>query len=403
METNKFMILAGILILAAAFGAGCSRESATQPAMNDAVLYKVSAEATETQFVAQVRTREETQRRLTFYERPETVVAYANCQIVRMQNGQPESVPFGEIQCGDSVQVFGERNQMNYNYINAYRLQIQYQTPENYQFAARVRATEQSRRMIMFQDRPDTVMVQQNCEFARNCFGFQFQLQFSDIKPGDSLQVQGERRQDGYLHAHRVRICPTDPGGRWDISFKDTIAAIDYELGTFTVANRPELITTDEETKIWGSTLIILPPANRPIDNGGASLGYQDGQQPLHTDTALQFTDLAVGDPVMVHALYVDEFTLLAACIRLTDCPEIKKKCVEFVDQLATVDPDTRIVTFVGQSWTGEVCPGAQLLGPEGEELTLADFTAGETVAVKGFPVTEDTLRISKMEKVPTP
>ena len=258
--------------------------------------------------------------------------------------------------------------------------------------------------MIMFQDRPDIVVALQHCEFARQCFGFQFQVQFSDLQAGDSVQVQGEKHQDGYLYAHRVQVCTADPGGRWDISFKDTIATIDYTLGTFTVANRSELITIDELTKILGHIAVIVPLNDNGRDNGGgASLGSQDGQGPQYVDTTLQFTDLAVGDVVTVHALFVDETTLLATCIRLTDCGEIKKKCLEFVDELATVDPDTRIVTFVGQSWTGNVCNGAQLIGLDGEELTLADFAAGETVAVKGFPETEDTLRISKLEKVPTP
>jgi len=404
MVTNKLMIVTGILILAVAFGAGCSRENVTQPAVDDAVLFTVSGDAGEVQFKAQVRTREEIHRRLTFLERPDTVMAYQNCQIFRMQNGMEEPAQFGDIHQGDSVEVIGQRYQVNSNYVYAYRLRIQYQTSQNYQVAGRVQATDQNRWMIMFEGQPDTVVAPQNCEFARHCFTFQFRVQFSDIKPGDSLQVQGEKHQDGYLYANRVQVCPTDPDGRWDISFKDTITAIDYALGTFTVANHPELITTDENTKVWGAKTIIVDILdNGRAGAGGASLGYQDGTGPNYVDTALQFSDLAVGDAVMVHAQFVDESTLLATCIRLTDCGDILKKCVEFVDQLATVDPDARVVTFVGQSWTGEVCPGAQLLGLDGEELALADFAAGETVAVKGFPLTETTLRISKMEKVPTP
>jgi hypothetical protein len=402
MNANRVMIVAGILILAAAFGAGCSRETATQPVMDDAVLMSASAIAGEAQFIAQVRTTNEAQRMLTFQERPEIVVAYQNCKVVRMQNGQESPAGFGDIHPGDTVKVFGEPGQ--YNYVYAYRLQIQYQTPENYQFAARVQTTDQNRMTITFQERPDTVIALQHCEFARQCFGFQFRVQFSDIQAGDSVQVQGEKHQDGYLYAHRVQVCTTDPGGRWDISFKDTITTIDYTLGTFTVTNRSELITTDENTKIWGVTEVIVPPSDNGRNGGsGASLGDPDGSGRHLTDTALQFTDLVVGDVVTVHAMFVDETTLLTTCIRLTDCGEIKKKCVEFVDQLASVDPDTRVVTFVGQGWTGDVCNGAQLIGLSGEELTLADFTAGETVAVKGLPMTEDTLRISRMEKVPTP
>lgn len=402
MKANRLMIAVGMLMFIAAIGAGCSRDSATQPSIGDAVLYTVADEGGQVQFTAQVQTRDEVQRKLTFKERPETVIAYENCEVVRLQNGQESPANFGEICPGDTLRVTGDRRQGGYVY--AYRLGIQYETPENYQFAARVQTTDQNCMMIMFQGRPDTVIAQQQCEFARHCFGFQFQVEFSDIKPGDSVQVNGERRQDGYLYAQRIEIRADDPGGRWDVSFKDTITSIDYTLGTFMVAGRTELITIDADTKILGSIVTY----QEPIDNGrtgggGAALGYPNQWGKTCTDTALAFTDLTVGDMVTVHAVFVDETSLLATCIRLTDCEEISKKCVEFVAPLATVDPDTRIVTFVAQSWTGEVCNGAQLIGLDGEELTLADFAAGETVSVKGFPVTEDTLRISKMEKVPTP
>lgn len=402
MKANKLLIAAGMIMLIVVLGVGCSRDSVTQPAIDDAVLFSVSNETDQAQLTAQVQTKDEVQRKLTFKEHPDTVIAYENCQVVRFQNGQESPAEFGDIHPGDSIQVYGDRRQSSYVY--AYRLRIQYQTPENYQFAARVQATDQNRKMIMFQDRPDTVIAQQHCEFARHCFGFQFQVEFSDIKPGDSVQVQGEKHQDGYMYARRIQVCTADPGGRWDVSFKDTIATIDYTLGTLTVANRSELITIDENTEIFGVTVTITDPADNGRGGGGdAALGYPGGSGPHYADTSLSFTDLAVGDVVTVHAMYVDETTLLATCIRLTDCAEINKKCIEFVDQLASVDLDTRIVTFVGQTWTGEVCNGAQLIGLDGEELTLADFALGETVAVKGFPVTEQTLRISKMEKVTAP
>jgi len=402
MKTNKLMSAVGLLMLIAALGAGCSRDSATQPSIGDAVLYAVSEEDGQVQFAAQVQTKDEAQRKLTFKERPEIVIAYENCVVVRLRSGQEEPASFGEICPGDTLQVYGERRQSSYVY--AYRLRIQYEVPANYQFAARVQTTEQNRMRITFQGKPDTVIAVQNCEFARQCFGFQFQVGFSDIKPGDSLQVGGERHQDGYMYAHQIKICADDPGGRWDVSFKDTIMTIDYAQGTFTVAGRSEVITTDEDTRIRGVIVTYHEPAdNGRIGGGGTAQGEPSQWGKTYTDTVLAFTDLAVGDVVTVHAVFVDETTLLATCISLVDCQEINKKCVEFTDQIATIDAGTRLVTFVGQTWIGDVCNGAQLLGLLGEELTLADFASGETVAVKGFPVDDVTLRISRMEKVTTP
>jgi hypothetical protein len=338
---------------------------------------------------------------LTAYDRPDTIIANQNCQVVKIQNGQDISAGFGDIHPGDSLQVFGNRQQGNYTY--AYRLQIKYQEAQSYQLAARVQTTDRNRLMLTFYDKPDTAIASQHCEFARQCQRFQFGLGFDDIKPGDSVQVFGSRNQDGTIQAQRIKICATDPGGRWDIAFKDTIATIDYELGTLTVKNRTELITTDENTLVKG----VLVVSGEPVDNGknmgGAALGGPGQWGPTYADTLLSFTDLQVGDVVTVHALYVDEQTLLASCITLANCTNLNQKCVQFTAPLATIDVATRIVTFDGQAWLGQVCNGAKLLGLDGEELTLADFATGDLVAVKGFPLTETDLRISQMVKVTTP
>jgi len=395
MDFKRLTVVAGVLILAVALIAGCSRDNPTQPSAGMAVAYSAVQVTGEEQFMAKVQTRDEAQRTLTFYGRPEVVVAYQNCEIVRLQHNQDAPSNFEAIQSGDSVQVFGERVENNYVY--AYRLRVSPKSPDGYQYAARVQTTDQNQLMIAFKGRPDIVIAEQHCEYARQCLGFQFGAEFSDIKPGDSVHAFGEKHQDGYIYAYRIRTCVSDPAGRWDVGFKDTIATIDYANLTFTVNNRTELIQVDENTKLRTVIVVHNEPQGRE-SGGGAALGNGDGNATLET---IDFTDLQAGDVVSVHAVFVDETTLLAKSVTLVDCEQPEKKCVEFTDVLASVDVPTRTVTFEDQAWTGVVCNGAKLIGLDGELLALEDFAAGETVAVKGFPVDENTLQICKMEKVP--
>jgi hypothetical protein len=84
--------------------------------------------------------------------------------------------------------------------------------------------------------------------------------------------------------------------------------------------------------------------------------------------------------------------------VKVANCND--KQCTTFSAALATIDVDARTVTFDGLDWLGTVCNGARLIGLDGEELTLADFAVGDYVAVKGFPVDDQTLKICEMVKI---
>ena len=170
---------------------------------------------------------------------------------------------------------------------------------------------------------------------------------------------------------------------------------IDYAAGTFTVTGRTETIMVDENTLIWGR----LGYSNSLGETGGFTPSdggtVEESKYQRFIDTTYAFTDLEEGDIVEVKAFIVDENTLLAAVIKVANCPD--KKSVAFTAPLASVDCDLRIVTFDGENWIGAVCPGAILLDADGAVMTLCDFQPGDPVDVKGFPMESDTLKICEM------
>jgi len=272
------------------------------------------------------------------------------------------------------------------------------------QFAARVATTDQNQLMLTFEGCNDTAVAYRNCQIVRLENDTEAPVPFVDIHPGDSVEVNGVRQQNGYVYAHRICICQS-LSGQYDLAFRDTIVTIDYAAGTFTVAGRSETIVVDSNTLIWGN--IIVKHYGDPhqfqnrnqISAGSCASKLNPDYYVTTRDTILALTDLAPGDVVEVRAKIIDEATLLAVKIKVANCTD--KVCVEFTATLASVDVDARIVTFDGLAWIGNVCNGVRLIGLDGEPLTLADFAPGEIVAVKGIPLEGDALRICQMEKIP--
>ncbi len=399
MKIRTLFVGAIITMMIAVIVVGCSKDAPLQPSTTNLVSSARSAALSQTQFAAQIQSRVEAQRMLTFLGRPDTVIANQNCEITRLQQGQEMPASFGEVQVGDSVQVFGEQNQ--YGYVYAYKLRIRWQSQDSCQLISRVATMDRDRLRLTLRDCSDTVLFDQNCACVRQTKQLEIRSQLGELKVGDSVHITGSRGPNGYVYAHHFRICTSDPTGRWDIAFKDTIATINYAEGTFTVVNRPELIVTDANTVIRGILTRITPEGNnqnRMVDASAAG-PYQWGQ--TFVDTLLLFTDLEESDVVQIHAVYLDSTTLLATCITLVNCAQVEqKKCVEFTDTIREINYASRSVTFSTASWIGTVCNGALLTSPDGAPLTLMDFLAGDRVAVKGFPVTEDSLRICVMTKV---
>jgi len=266
------------------------------------------------------------------------------------------------------------------------------------QFAAKVATANHEQSMLTFMGSPDTVIAAHNCLIIRLKNDSGAPIPFVDIIPGDSVKVYGEQAQNGYVYAHRLEICND---GNYDIAFRDTIVTIDYGSGTFTVKGRSETITVDENTIIWGVIIRnFYKPEDKKEANGPNASCDNPGFYTKERDTLLAFTDLQEGDVIEVKANIVDESTLQAVIIKLANCNNVEKTCVQFDAYLASVDIENKLVTFDGLAWIGKVCKNASLLDLDGETLTLADFIVGDYVAVKGFPLEGDTLKICEMAKI---
>jgi hypothetical protein len=267
-------------------------------------------------------------------------------------------------------------------------------------FAARVQTMDQNTLMLTFKGRSDTVIAAHNCEIVRFNNGREVPIPFSDICPGDSLEVRGAKLQNHYILAHRIRNFMGE--GRYDLAIRDTIISIDYNALSFYVSSRPEAILVDSNTVIWGTVTYRWNYSNQingdnPSSGNAGKMNYQ--VMSFSRDTLLTFADLAEGDVIELRVNIIDSATLLAVSIKVANCQDPTPKCSQFTAALSTIDTEARIVTFDGLNWIGFVCKGTRLFAADGTELTLADFAVGETVNVKGLSLTGDTLKVCLMEK----
>jgi hypothetical protein len=403
-------LLVGVFMLLAISGCSSDQPMAPSNALGEAN-YAV-APGDQVQFAARVATTDQNRRMLTFIGQPDTVVAAQNCQIVRLNNGQDTPIPFSEIHPGDSVNVNGNRQQGQ----NVIANRLQLCLGEQVQFAARVATKDQNCQMLTFVGQPDTVVAAQNCQIVRLNNGQDTPIPFSEIHPGDSVNVNGNRQQGQNVTANRLQLCQ-DGTGCYDIAFRDTILTIDYANNSFTVKGRTEIITVDANTVIWGQIVFFQGP-NALGDGSGEGYQYQnDGEKNRgQRDTTLAFSDLAVGDIVEVKANIVDSGTLLAVTIKVANCgqhaqsPSTLYPCLEFRFYLASVteadvdanDAKLGTVTFTDQTWIGLVSKNAKLTDLSGEPLTLEDFAAGDYVKVKVSAIEGDILKISQMSLLET-
>ena len=261
----------------------------------------------------------------------------------------------------------------------------------NIQFSSRVATTDSAERKLTFTDVSYVVIAPDDCEIFRVDEGTETPILFSDIQVGDSARVCGILQTDIDVLASQIRVFANPECPDYDVAFRGTIATIDYAAGAFTVTGRTEVILTDDNTVIWGREQASLSFA--------ASDGGSDGVGEIGKATRIyyEFTDLAVGHVVEVMANIAGPDTLLAAFIKVANCSF--KISVEFSAYLASVDVSSRIVTFDGLSWIGDVCLQTALLGLDGQPLNLAEFAVGDFVTVKGFPAEADVLSICLMQK----
>ena len=274
-------------------------------------------------------------------------------------------------------------------------------TADQIQVSGTVADIDYEDRLLTLEESGETVVAAADCDIARIDRGVVVPIAFADIMVGDSLKACGVPQEDGTFLANIIRICLPSDCPDYDLAFRDTIKTIDYAAGTFTVSGRTETITTDGNTLIWGSVYRMVRHQYRLTDAENDVMELSK-LRPDHAffsrDTLLAFTDLDVGDVVEVKAMAVDPGSLLAVMIKVANCTV--KTCVEFEATIATIDVPSRTVTFEDQLWTGLVCPGALLVDVDDNPLTLEDFAAGDLVAVKGFSIEGETLRICLMRKI---
>ena len=267
------------------------------------------------------------------------------------------------------------------------------------QFMAEVQTVDQNHRRLTFEGVPEPVVALQNAQITRLQNDNESPVPFESIGPGDNVMVEGEKHQDGNIYAHRLRICSEGCDEIcFDVAFRGTIAAIDYAAGTFTVDTRTELITIDENTIVWGVSARWVGPEcwSQTRNRTNMAAGDGEGWKYMENKTMLEFSDLAEGDVVEVRADIVDDVTLLAIKIKLAECDDVVKKCVEFTDYIASIDIDTRTVTFQNAEWSGVLCDHGKFTDLDGNPVDLDYFGVGDLVYVKGFPIEdeEDVLRI---------
>lgn len=261
-------------------------------------------------------------------------------------------------------------------------------------FAAQIKTVDQNSRQLTFLGRPDTVVALNNAEIVQLQAGVETQSQFGELVAGDSAHVYAYRYGNGYSYAYRICIVDPQASCEYDIAFRGTIETIDYAGAELTVEGRPEIIVVDDETEIWtvdpqgsGTTLTDDDPDTDPAQN---RFRHKDNRH-----ITLAITDLQVGDIIEVRADIVTVDTLLAAKIKLANYCE--ERCVSFESTIATIDYELMTLTFSDQEWTGFVCQNAILVSQDGDPLTLEDFVVNDTIAVKGFPQEDGTLRVCEL------
>ena len=259
-------------------------------------------------------------------------------------------------------------------------------------FVAVVASVDVATRTLTFQATDYVVIADDDCEIVRLVAGVATIVDFDNIVVEDSIRVCGIVQEDGTVLANRIRIYSTDGCINYDLEFRDEIATIDYAAGTFTVVGRSETIIVGSNTVIW--TVI---GGGMATAEGGSGSGDGVGRQKEIRQTILAFTDLAVGYVVEVKALIEDTETLQAVSIKVAG--ESFSPCLEFEAALATIDLDTRTVTFDGSAWIGWICQNALLLDADGTPLLLEDFAIGDYVAVKGSLLEGDTLKVCSMTR----
>ena len=372
---------------------GCSSNSPLSPSDNNTANNKGGGTnanlGAQVEFGSHVASVDVNLRKLTFTTNSEIVYAAANADIVRRNGGNETPISFSEIVVGDSVEVRGNRQADNSVLADRIRVKTEDNGAE-VEFGGRVATINAGARTMTFVGNPTMINVLLNAEVMNH--DLQVQIDLSEISVGDSVEVRGTNQPDGSVLADRVRLRTPDALEDADLEFKANITSIDYTAGTFTVSGRSETILVD------AGTIIYAHLSESEHELGKRGHGGDDDDAVGAMDTVLSFTSLQVGDLVEVHANIIDANTLQAVRIELEDMDGVINN-IQFKAAIATINVETRTVTFTGQTWNGTVSESAVLTGFNNEPIALSDFPVGQLVEVEGFPGTGDAFQIVKMHK----
>ena len=320
------------------------------------------------------------------------IVVSETAEIVFRSNSGDIPITLVDINPGDSAEIRGDIQGDGSLLADRVRIKTEDNLNE-LETGGRVESINPEARTMTFVGSPMLISVALTAEIVQKNGGAEVTIELSDISPGDSVDVRGDLQGDGSLIADRVRLRNGfEDDFMADLEFTSTIVTIDYSTQQFTVASRSETILVD------GNTYIFVKIDSRSDFDTSADEGDED-EDDVRLRQVIAFTDLMVGDTVEVYANQVDPNTLLAVAIELEDGAFENDMQVEIKDLLASVDPSTGTVTFLVESWIGILADGAELLGLNGEVITLADFAVGQLVEAKGFVNADGTLSIVHMHK----
>jgi hypothetical protein len=271
-------------------------------------------------------------------------------------------------------------------------------TMHEVEFGSRVATIDAGTRTLTFTGNNEVGVAVEDAEIVRRSEnGVETPIDFGEIQVGDSVEVRGNRQDDGSVLLDRIRV-RADQDDNEDVEFDGVITGIDVANSSLTVANRAETILVDSNTVIFGRSPDHHVSASGEGDDDDNSGDDDEGE--FRGDTLLTLADLAIGDSIEVHALIIDSATLLATLIEVEDgaFEDEGAAQVEFRDGVATLDTLTRTITFLTQPWVGIVAENADLRDLNENIIPLADFFACQMVEVRGFVISGDTIAVVRME-----
>ncbi len=253
---------------------GCSDKSPVAPAENSIGLTGVLESAIlpppePYRLSARVMTIDQNSRMLTFFGRPDTVIALNDCEIVRLNNGQEIPIPFEDVGPGDSVQCCINRIENNYMYAHRIRVYSEGECqPYEVAFRDTIATIDYQAQTFTVVGRSEEIRVDEytiiwsqttsplrhrNNNNKRNLTGGtsgfsgkaspttfttigtnNLELSFTDLEEGDIVEVKADIIDESTLLAVVIMVAEESYKEKRCVEFTATLASIDCEIRTVT-------------------------------------------------------------------------------------------------------------------------------------------------------------------------